>query len=582
MTAAAMLAAASCSDFSDYNEVPVDPRAEGNQTLWQNISSNPELKGFAQLVEKSGLQAELDNSKSFTVWAPKDGSYDLEALLQQPADIVLSQIVQNHVAEYSHQAVGEVSERIRTLNDKKYDFTGTAGSYTFNGIPVTSVNQPSNNGIIHVIDQLAPFRHNLYEYLKEGEGFDKLREQFMRYEETTLDETNSVKGPMVDGQQTYIDSVLITRNTLVNQLNARLTNEDSTYTFILPTDRAFDDMYARVAKTFNFLNTTIVADIMNYTSTASTNTKTSPTIVASELKDSLVRQAITRNLIYSNNDYYNKLWQEGASINDTLRSTRRVKLANGTELFNDYLVGEPIQLSNGIARLVDSLAFQSWDTFCPELEISPRTQYNNNGVKIFPAEGLNINERASIDTYLLDSIFGPDHGLTNYRYLSIRATGERTKPDVFIKLPDVQSTAYNFYVVYLPQARPELGGDARPNKLNYQLDYCAANGKKQTYNFSVDQAAAILNGEPVPTAPTAVNRNTAFENDPEKLDTVFIGQFTFPVCYAGLGDYTPTLHISNPMNMLLAAQRNLYNRDLRIAAIILRPVEQDEYKAKNQ
>ena len=136
MAAAAMLGAVSCSDFNDYNETPVDSRAEGNQSLWQNISANPELSGFAKLVERTGLSAELDNSKSYTVWAPKDGTYDFAALEQLSDSLLMAQFVQNHVAEYRHQALGNVDERIRTLNDKKYDFQGTTGNYTFCGIPL--------------------------------------------------------------------------------------------------------------------------------------------------------------------------------------------------------------------------------------------------------------------------------------------------------------------------------------------------------------------------------------------------------------------------------------------------------------
>lgn len=601
ITAAAMLGVASCSDFNDYNETPVDSRAEGNMSLWQNISANPNLSGFAKLAERTGLSAELDNTKSYTVWAPKDGTYDLAALEQLPDSLLKAQFMLNHIAEYRHQAIGNVSERIRTLNDKKYDFKGTTGSYTFCDVPVATVNLPSNNGTMHILENVAPFRRNIYEYLIGGESVDSLlRDQFLRYEYSYLDETNSVKGPMVDGVQTYIDSVVVTYNTLANSLG-RLANEDSTYTFLFPTDAAFTDMYNRVAKTYNYIEKTVVSDIMNYDKIKGTAVKTASIANYAQLKDSLSRYYVTRYLAYSNNDLYNQRWLQGNSFEDTVRATnttvmaspspyssksfRTSCLSNGEEIFKSYMVGEQIELSNGYGRVVDSLAFRSWESFCPEIVVLPRTVYNNRGVKIFPSDGLDVQSKASVSQYLLDSIFGANHGITdNFNYLSVVATGGYTKPDIFIKLPDVQSTKYNFYVVYLPQAMAELGGNEKPNCLNYELDYCDKNGKKQTKVFSLAAAQAILDGTTVPADPKTLNEASAFKNDPSKLDTVFIGQFEFPVCYKGLSndsyDYTPTLHISNPMNMYVASQKNKYNRDVRIAAIILRPVELDEYNAK--
>ena len=40
MMAAGMLAATSCSDFSDYNEAKLDSTPSGNLTLWENISQS--------------------------------------------------------------------------------------------------------------------------------------------------------------------------------------------------------------------------------------------------------------------------------------------------------------------------------------------------------------------------------------------------------------------------------------------------------------------------------------------------------------------------------------------------------------
>ena len=577
MMAAGMLAATSCSDFSDYNETPVDQVAAGNQTLWENISQNPQLSNFAALLKQTGYDAELNTPRSLTVWAPVDGSYNLADYQSLSQEDLLNQFVKGHIAEYSHVASGNVDERVHMLNEKSFQFSGE-GSYTFDGLNISQANVPSNNGVLHLLDGAAKFLPNLYEYLKVGEGIDSLRNQFMRYEETRLDESASVKGPMVDGVQTYIDSVMVTTNSMINQLSARIQNEDSSYTFVLPTNEAFMKMYDRVKPYYNFIATTTVQDVENYTSATDTKTKT-VTVAASYMADSLTRRAITRNLVYSNNDLYNQ-WIVGKSeIADTVRSTTRNKFSNPDDIISKYMIGEPIEMSNGYGRMVDSLAFYPWETYCPELVFTPR----RNLAKLFPTSAQSSNYViSSTDGQPLTWLFGPETTITQFPYAWISPGGERAKPDFFVALPNVMSTTYNFYVVFLPTAKLS-NRETRPNWLNFQLNYCNASNKTAVYNFSKAYADSLLTGGKLPAVPTAVNASTAFTNDPEKTDTVFIGRFTFPVNYNGLGeDYYPSIRVTSPISVFSSDQLATYSRDVRIAAILLRPVELDEFEAKNK
>lgn len=581
MLAAGMFAATSCSDFSDYNEVPVDNSGAGSQTLWENISQNSQLSDFAALVKRTGFDSYLNTPRSLTVWAPVNGSFDRSVYDGMSDEDVLTQFVKGHVAEYGHLATGKIEERVRMLNDKSFNFLGE-GSYTFDGISVSQPNVPSTNGVMHVINGAARFLPNLYEYLKVGEDINLIRDYFMRYETTELDTKASVKGPMVNGIQTYVDSVMVTSNSLISQLNARLTNEDSTYTFILPSDKAYQEMYDRIKPYYNFISATKVHDVENYSSASGTNTKTSPTINASYMTDSLVRRTIVRNLIYSNNDTYNEWLVGKGEFLDTVRSTTRNKFSNPKALLVENTVGEPIQASNGYGRLVDSLAFYHWETFCPELVFEPRHYM----VKLFPSSAQMSTIRVTnADGSALTWLFGEDTELTEYRFGWISPGGDRVKPEFFIAMPNVMSTTYNFYVVFMPSSISYGGGgvDDRPNWLNFQLNYCTAKGATATYNFSKAYADALRSGDKLPAVPSSVNATTAFTNDPSKTDTVFIGQFTFPVNYKGLGeDYYPSLRVSSPISVLNNNQLTTYSRDVRIAAILLRPVELEEFEAKNK
>lgn len=572
------IALTSCTDFSDYNEVPASQSAAGSQTLWENISQNAQLSDFAELVRKSGYDAELNTPRSLTVWAPMNGTFNKADYQNLSQEELLTQFVKGHIAEYSHAASGRVDERIHMLNDKSFTFVGD-GTYTFGGLTVKEANVPSTNGLMHMMDGATRFYPNLYEYIKSGDGIDLLREHFMRYEETRLDQSASVKGPMVNGIQTYIDSVMVVTNTLVNQLNARIANEDSSYTFLMPTDKAFTELYNRVKPYYNFISATKMHDVENYTSASATDTKTSPTIDAAYMRDSLVRRTIVRNLIYSNNDAYNKWLVDKGEYTDTLRSTTRNKFSNPRELLAPTL-GEPIEASNGYVRLMDSLAFYPWETYCPELVFEPYRYLAN----LFPAAA-QMTRRTVVGARgsYLTGIFGPETTLTEYTYGWISPGGDRSKPDFFIKLPNVMSTTYNFYVVFMPSARQSIANDPRPNWLNFQLNYCDAKGNTQVYNFGKAYADSLMTGGKLPAIPTKVDGTTAFINDPEKTDTIFIGRFTFPVNYNGLGnDYYPSLHVTSPISVFNKTQLETYSRDIRIAAFLLRPVELEEFEANNK
>lgn len=574
MLAATMLTAASCSDFSDYNEVPVDQLATGNQTLWENISQHPQLTEFAALVKRVGFDSELSKSGFYTVWAPLNGTFSAADYAAMSDSLVLQQFVKNHVAEYGHGASGLVRERIHTLNDKSYIFEGN-GSYTFDRVSITDPNLPSSNGVLHLLGGQAVFYPNLYEYLMSAENNALLHDYFKKYEQTYLDQNASVKGPMVDGVQTYIDSVMVTYNSLTYSLNALIQNEDSSYTFIMPTDEAYQKMYDRVKPLHNYIESTIVQDVENFTSASGTQTKTITTN-APYLQDSLTSRAVVRNLIYSNNDAYNQWILGNGPETDTLRSTTRTKLSNPDDILNKYMVGKPIELSNGYARLVDSLAFYPWETFNRQINVNPR--FYLYGLFDGTAHGYTVEDS------FIPFVFGPDANITDFRYYSIEPNGIYNKPTIIISLPDVLSTTYNFYVVFLPSAWSVFGGEERPNKLNFQLSYCGTNGKLANYIFDKAYADSLLTGGKLPTLPTSISSSTvamrsAFENDPFKTDTVFIGRFTFPVAYSGLGDdYRPNIRITSPISTFNATQMAQYTRDVRIAAIIMKPVELEEFE----
>lgn len=585
LTAGFVLAAASCSDFSDYNDaVSESTMASSNLSLWENITQNQEqLSDFAMLVEKAGFVNELSTPRSLTIWAPVNGSFQMSDYENLTQEQLLQRFVRAHVAEYNHAATGEVDERVHMLNNKSMVFKGN-GTYTFDDIAVSQVNIPSNNGLLHLIEKPVTYYPNVHDFLVEDTVLTAIHDYFMNYQDTVLNERSSIPGPRVNGEETYVYKVYDINNTLADWLRARLNNEDSTYTIVLPTNKAFQDMYDKIAPAYNFIEKTVVKDPEKFSNANGTDTKTVYTTNAAGekispevLSDSLTKRAIVRHIVYSNNDLYNQWLVGKGEYLDTIRSTWRGRFSNPMEIMEDYMVGEPIKMSNGYGRIVDSLAFRSWESYLPEITVSPR----RNLVNLFPDAAKSQSQKIPADS--VASIFGPDAEYADYSYAWIEPGGARNLPTVFLSLPNVMSTTYNFYVVFLPTANPLISRDGRPNWLNFQLEYGNAAGATSTYCFSKAVADAIQAGGDIPKAPTTVGKTTAFVNDPEKTDTVFIGQFTFPIAYNGLPDNTyPSLKITMPISVFNQKELATYSRDLRIAAIIMRPVELDEYLKNNK
>ena len=553
MAAAALLAATSCSDFSDYNDTPVSDVQQAERTLWENISQNDQLSDFATLVKKAGFDDELSQPHYYTVWAPLNGTYDASSLMSADSATVLYQFVKSHIAEYNHSVSGLVDERIHALNRKSFAFEGD-GQYTYAGQTLRQLNLPNSNGIMHLLDGAARFYPNLYEYLFSCEGIDSVATFFKRYETSVLDTKNSVLGPTINGKQTYIDSVMITSNSLLNRIKAKLDKEDSTYTMLVPTNEAWLAHYDKISKCYNYINTTVAQNIDEATSTSSAPTAL-VTVDAAYTKDSLTRLHLVSDLVYNNNNYYNNwLIDDTVEPYDTLYSTTYGYMTNPQEIMSRVIDRET--MSNGTFCLVDSLAFRPWESWCYSLGQSPLNSRTWTG----------SNTMVYIDNTLFDAIkYVPKNpAQKQLGYLWVTPLSNYGKPQLDVKLRNVLSTTYNIYIVLAPGQ--DVGEDAdgnkflKPNMLDFTLSYCDAKGKLATQKL-----------------------NQKVVNDPTRVDTLAVGTFTFPVAYAGLGDNVyPNLKITTDFGVFDKAKMAAYTRDFSIISILMKPVELEEFEATKE
>ena len=421
---------------------------------------------------------------------------------------------------------------------------------------------------MHTLRRDAKFYPNLYEYFSQSEGIDSLTNYVKSYEYTYLDADQSVVGPIVNGKQTYIDSVMVTYNTLTNSLRAELDDEDSTYTMLLPTDEAWNKAYSTVSSTLKYITSLKCQYYASDGSLKSDRAVSYTSDYLTYLRDSLTKRQLVRNLIYSNNDYYNQ-WLEGnGTFMDTVRTTNGTKLSMPKPTFEDGLV-KKIQMSNGIGRLVDTLAFKPWETYLSSIVLAgTSSDYRPTMTSTAAASRVTDVTVSNPDRSMVD-LTGTNGGSTTLRYAQLEPLVARTsRPAITYYLPNVKSAAYNIYCVLAPASvnLDDSLTEVRPYLINFALNYCDANGVLRTVDLG------------------------SHSNDTSKVDTVYVGTHTFPVSYYGLStsnvDYYPNLKLTTPYSFTQIDSKtrkkywDTYARDYRIVAVILRPVERDKYYGK--
>ena len=157
-------------------------------------------------------------------------------------------------------------------------------------------------------------------------------------------------------------------------LNIKMNNEDSTYTFLMPNNKAWKHTYDRIKLNYHYISST-AAQAFN-----GGNIQQQPLTVSVEdpafWADSLTSLYLTGYLAYSNNNDYNK-WLTGTPSSlgsDTLYTTTRQKLSNPKDILAQATSRQ--MMSNGTAVILDSIAMYPWETYNPELIVSAARSSN--------------------------------------------------------------------------------------------------------------------------------------------------------------------------------------------------------------
>lgn len=520
--------AISCADTWDEHYGEGSNRITSDQSLLQLIEKDGRLNDFLRVLKSTHVFSNnkptavtyadlLASDQTFTVWAPLDGTYNADSLLQEcqtiAGDSMCSQhFVQNHVAHYLFSVTSPSTKRIQMLNSKWLDWgTGKIGSVPVNE---NDADIPARNGVLHVLPDEVPYAYNIYEGVTSLPEFSAIGAFFKNYEKQELDENASIQCGIVDGMKIYSDSVMRRYNILSDRFE-RIQEEDSTYIMLLPDAETWDRVSAEAKTYFNYGNVQKADSLQNYWANVS----------------------IIRDLVYNRNtgcrDMQDSVWSTSYSPYDKEQHHLYHRPLDAGGIFSSTYVKDSIDCSNGkIYRL------HTWPFVAEQIYFYPVKTETENTNLILDYKDCTYSYRAAT----ADSI--------SEGYLNILQKSSSSNWTVNFRVPDVLSGTYDICAVILPKTAANPNSrDFKPNKFKATLTYEDLNGEKKTEVYG-----------------------TEMKNDPYRVDTVLIGRFDIPVTSYAQTEAKVNLQIE----CSIGRRETAYSREMLLDCLYFKPVRKEE------
>lgn len=585
--AAVLLGFTACTD----DHFDIQPSTvSGSNTIWQNVEANADLDSVAMILrrckvmksqtDKSAKQtyAELlATSQQFTAWLPKNGTFnakqyldelDSAAVLRTKDEMagtraeydVANRFARNHIARFNYESnMGD--QRIALMNSKIVNYN--AGEGTFNGVKLDAANANvlSSNGMLHVLDGESQFAYNIFERLQVDSRFSKIYGDIDKYNVYTFSASSSTQGSMNhNGSMEYVDSVWSRTNSLISDARLNdLTDEDSLFVSVIPTDAAYEAARQKLQGLFKY------AKSYNYAWDESKRDWTNKGTNALKFNtDSLTTYNVTDRILSASSFSvgYNSegpvttsnpqaflnhvLTADSLNTNVGLVIYNKDK-GNVNPIFDGQTADDAIKASNGYIFAVDNYNYDPSYSFIQKININGRNTAQVTGSTSEQAQYVtldNENQNAEVNVDAL--------GVDNFYYYF--PVSGNSQLNIDFKLNRVISTKYKISIVLLP------------NRVNIN-------------NIRADKDGTIIEEKPVfdvqirddkgSVIGKAVKNVSVDQNKVEKK--VLWEAFEFPYAYYGLPsgyESFPVLRIS----MSYAQQRKGKCKALSIAKVILEPV----------
>lgn len=585
--AAVLLGFTACTD----DHFDIQPSTvSGSNTIWQNVEANADLDSVAMILrrckvmksqtDKSAKQtyAELlATSQQLTAWLPKNGTFnakqyldelDSAAVLRAKDEMagtraeydVANRFARNHIARFNYESnMGE--QRIALMNSKIVNYN--AGEGTFNGVKLDAANANilSSNGMLHVLDGESQFAYNIFERLQVDSRFAKIYGDIDKYNVYTFSASSSTQGSMNhNGSMEYVDSVWSRTNSLISDARLNdLTDEDSLFVSVIPTDAAYEAARQKLQGLFKY------AKSYNYAWDESKRDWTNKGTNALKFNtDSLTNYNVTDRILSASSFSvgYNSegpvttsnpqaflnhvLTADSLNTNVGLVIYNKDK-GNVNPIFDGQTADDAIKASNGYIFAVDNYNYDPSYSFIQKININGRNTAQVTGSTSEQAQYVtldNENQNAEVNVDAL--------GVDNFYYYF--PVSGNSQLNIDFKLNRVISTKYKISIVLLP------------NRVNINNIRTEDDGtiieEKPVFDVQIRDDKGSVIGKPV--------KNVSVDQDKVEKKVLWEA-FEFPYAYYGLPsgyESFPVLRVS----MSYAQQRKGKCKALSIAKVILEPV----------
>lgn len=585
--AAVLLGFTACTD----DHFDIQPSTvSGSQTIWQNIEANADLDSVAMILRRCKVMKSqtdkaakqtyaelLATSQQLTAWLPKNGTFnakqyldelDSAAVLRAKDEMagtraeydVANRFARNHIARFNYESnMGE--QRIALMNSKIVNYN--AGEGTFNGVKLDAANANilSSNGMLHVLDGESQFAYNIFERLQVDSRFAKIYGDIDKYNVYTFSASSSTPGSMNhNGSMEYVDSVWSRTNSLMTDARLTyLTDEDSLYVSVIPTDAAYEAARQKLQGLFKY------AKNYNYAWDASKRDWTNKGTNALKFNtDSLTTYNVTSRILSASSFSvgYNS---EGpvttsnpqAFLNhvltaDSLNSARALVIYNKDKgnvnpIFDGQTADDAIKASNGYIFAVDNYNYDPSYSFIQKMNIYGRNTAQITGSTSEQAQYVSLDNENQNAEVNVDAL-GVDN---NYYYFPVSGNSQL---NIDFKLNNVLSTKYKISIVLLPNR-------VNINNIRTEDDGTVIE-EKPVFDVQIRDDKGSVIGKAV--------KNVSVDQDKVEKKVLWEA-FEFPYAYFGLPsgyESFPVLRIS----MSYAQQRKGKCKALSIAKVILEPV----------
>lgn len=552
--AAVIAGCSACTDTIDDHYAVSDGVA--TQTLWQQIVAQPDLSDFVKVLEsvhyydnetKPSMMTYKDllqlNNK-LTVWAPVNGSFNLDSVLtsaQSDEYSVDHRFIRNHINTFARNVVGVEKDSITMLNTKMNVLDNA--TRTFKGVNIVESNIPATNGMLHKLEHSVEFLNNLYEYMQTTPKLSSLYKYFQDRDTTYLDENQSVQGGIINGEITWADSVMVTESKAFNYsfqyrgeswdgISANLKDEDSTYVMIMPTNTGWEKALNKTLPYYKYMT-------FPYANKENSLSK-GETVNADTLQYNEALMSIVNRLVFSPNRQ-KEYTLEDFGHTDSLFTTRGGVV--DTPYCNRIFEGiTPVRLSNGYAYLTDDYKYN----VAYDIEVEGEASYS------LYEDGLNVSTKVSTAT-ILNSARNPKikGSVSGGAYAYTVPLTSSNATNIAYRLPNVLSAKYDIYAVILPEnIQDTLNTKPLPLKFAATLNYYDGTSESETSKSTGN-----------------------FISDTTKVDTILLFKdFQFPVAYYGVSGAYPIL------TLRVTAGREInvnYTNSIYLDKIILKAKEEE-------